>query len=129
MDNAVTMCTSQTLGRLDYKIDCFWNCQWTFFQTIFESSTFDVFHYNKGNVILFSKVMNLDDIWMSQFCYRTCFLGKPFYKNWISCMISRQYFDCNIAIECGLIGFKNRSHTTRSNMFDYSKLAKRFSNQ
>src|SRR6266487_2342104 len=98
MDNTVTMCTPQSLGSLDYKIDCFWNGQRTLFQTIFESPAFDIFHNNKGNVILFSEVMNLDDIWMSQLRYRTCFLSKPFHKNWISCMISRQNLDSNIAI-------------------------------
>src|SRR5438876_9247540 len=89
MDNAMTMGASQSLGSLDYKIDCFWNRQRALFQTIFESPTFDIFHNNKGNVILFSEVMNLDNIWMSQFRYRTCFLSKPFYKYRISSMISR----------------------------------------
>ena len=124
MDNAVTMCASQSFGSLDDKINCFRNSQRALFQSIFEGPTFDILHNDKGNVILFSEVMNLDDIRMSQFRNRTCFLSKPFDKNWISCMISRQNLDSNIAIKGRLIGFKDRSHTTRANVFDNSKLAK-----
>src|SRR5215471_7643017 len=103
MDNAVTMCASQSFGCLDDKINCFWHTQRALSQTIFEGPTFDILHNDKGNVILFSEVMNLDNIWMCQFGNRARLLRKPFYKNWIPCMVCRQNLDSNIAIKGRLI--------------------------
>src|SRR6266849_5124335 len=124
MYNAVTMRASQSFGSLDDKINSFRNSQRTLFQTIFEGSAFDILHNDKGDVLLFSKIMNLDDIWMCQFRNRTRFLSEPFHKNWISRMIRGQNLDSDIAIKGWLIGFKDRGHTTRANVFDNSELAK-----
>src|SRR5207247_2864140 len=114
MNNAIIVGTIQTLCSLNHIINRFRYC-YRSLQAILECTTFDIFHDDIGDVILFPKVMYLQDIGVNQFCYSTCFLHKPFDEYWIACMIRWQYFDRKICLLAWLLRLERGRPTSSSN--------------
>ncbi len=73
--------------------------------------------------------MDRHDISMLEFSDRASFLLKAFQEYGVAGMIGRQHFDSHVSIKVGLIGFEDRSHATRPDTLDYTKLPERFPNQ
>src|SRR6266567_1359063 len=122
MNNTMVVSTIQPFGSLNNKVGCF-SYRQGLFQTILQRPTIDIFHHNKSNIALGAKIVNLDNIWMSQSGNRARLLLETLHENRIASMISRQDLNSHITVKRRLISFENRSHTTRPNGLNDAELA------
>src|SRR5581483_6437861 len=109
MHNAVSMRATQPLRRLDHEIYRLGNRNGAL-EAVFERSTINIFHHDKGDTVLLAKFMNWHDIGMLEFGNRASLLLEAFQEDGVAGMIGRQHFDSHVSIKVWLICLENSSH-------------------
>ena len=77
----------------------------------------DIFHAEKVQAVLPSKIINRDNVRMIEFREGSCFTLKPFRKTAIIADVWPQNLERHNAIQFRLAGLVNDSHTAVADMF------------
>src|SRR5690606_22374234 len=82
-----------------------------FQQIIFNSSSFNEFHYKTKKTSGFHKAVHRNNIGMRKFSLAFCFSFKSLNKMSVLCLILFQYFYCYIPVEFKIERFIHRTHS------------------